>query len=303
MDRPIQLSREVLRLYPFASHYMDVNGLPYHYLDEGRGSPIILLHGNPTWSFFYRDVIKALSPEYRMLAPDHIGCGLSAKPPIDAYGYRLKDRVNDLGRFIDTLDLRDNLTLVLHDWGGMIGAAWAVENIQKIRRIIVLNTAAFLPPANKPIPKRLSVLRDIKLFGTGAVLGFNLFARSAVFMAPAKPLTQAVRAGYLAPYNRPKNRIATLKFVQDIPLVVSDPSYAQVAHVQANLYRLASIPMMICWGGKDFVFDHDYLLEWQRRFPAAETHLFNQAGHYLLEDEPARIISLMQSFLQKYPVQ
>lgn len=302
MNHPIKLSSEVLRLYPFTSHYMDVNDLAYHYLDEGHGNPVILLHGNPTWSFFYRNVVKTLSSNYRILAPDHIGCGLSAKPSTDGYGFRLEDRVNDLARFIDNLNLGDRLTLVLHDWGGMIGAAWAVENTERVHRIIVLNTAAFLPPENKPIPLRLKMVRDLKIIGTGAVLGFNLFAAVALYMAPTKPLAKTVRAGYLAPYNRPAHRIATLKFVQDIPLVETDPSYARVAHVQANLYRLASIPMMICWGGKDFVFDHDYLAEWQRRFPTAETHLFDRAGHYLLEDESDRIPLLMQSFLQKHPV-
>ena len=130
----------------------------------------------------------------------------------------------------------------------------------------------------------------------------NLFAIGAVYMAPYHPLSADIRTGYLAPYNRPANRIATLKFVQDIPLVESDHSYAMVARVQAHLHRLSGKPMLICWGDRDFVFDRDYLAEWQRRFPQAQAYLFNDAGHYVLEDASDRIIPLVRSFFQKNPV-
>ncbi len=298
----IQLPKAVSRLYPFKSHFMNLNGFAYHYLDEGNGDPIIMLHGNPTWSFFYRELVKSLSPACRVLAPDHIGCGLSAKPPATRYGYRLKDRVNDLDQFIDQLNLGRRITLVLHDWGGMIGMAWAIDQVEQIGRIIILNTASFFPPGRKRLPRRLGLIRNLKYFAPWAVLGLNLFAVGAVYMAPCRPLSADIRAGYLAPYNRPANRIATLKFVQDIPLIESDPSYAMVARVQANLDRLSGKPMLVCWGGRDFVFDRDYLTEWQRRFPHAQTHLFDEAGHYVLEDASDRVIPLVQSFLQKNPV-
>lgn len=298
--RPIlHLSREVRRLYPFKSHYTTINGQAYHYLDEGKGPPVILLHGNPTWSFFYREVIKALSSKYRMIAPDHIGCGLSSKPKQNEYGYRLEDRVNDLTQFINTLELNQKVTLVMHDWGGMIGSAWAIDHMEMIEKLIILNTAAFLPPNNKPIPGRLKIIRNYTYFATAAVLGFNLFALGALVLAPAKPLSKPVRAGYLAPYRRPQHRIATLAFVKDIPLVPADTSYPFVTRVDEALVRLKNIPKLILWGAKDFVFDLDYLKEWRRRFPNAEAHLYNDAGHYLIEDEPGQLITQMQSFLQK----
>ena len=194
------------------------------------------------------------------------------------------------------------ITLVLHDWGGMIGMAYAIRSPEKIGRLVLMNTAAFLPPAAKQIPLRLNLIRHSGSLGALAVLGFNLFARGALYMATAKGLTRDVRKGLVAPYNCWKHRIATLKFVQDIPLTPKDLSYRQVKQVDDRLQNLSNVPMLICWGAKDFVFDQDYLAEWQRRFPGAEVHLFKEAGHYVLEDVPEKIISLVQNFFKKHPL-
>ena len=105
------------RLYPFDSHFLNRGGLRYHYLDEGRGDPIVMLHGNPTWSFYFRRMVRGLSPEYRCIVPDHIGCGLSDKPGADRYGYRLEHRVADLEHLLDFLCIDRNITLMVHDWG------------------------------------------------------------------------------------------------------------------------------------------------------------------------------------------
>ncbi|MBW2613515.1 MAG: alpha/beta fold hydrolase [Deltaproteobacteria bacterium] len=284
-------------LYPFASNYMEVNGFQYHYVDEGSGDPVVMLHGNPTWSFYYRELIKAFSEDHRMIAPDHIGCGLSEKPAPDRYGYTLSNRVADLKTFIDKLQLRRKITLVLHDWGGMIGCAWALEHLDNVEKLVVLNTAAFLPPGTKKIPLRLWILRHLTFLATPAVLGFNLFSRAAVYMAASKSLAQDVNKGLTAPYNSWKNRIATLKFVQDIPVFPNDESYAMVKNSDRHLDRLKKIPMLILWGEKDFVFDMDYLAEWRRRFPEAQTHTFAQAGHYVLEDAPGDVIAKIKTFL------
>jgi haloalkane dehalogenase len=145
---------------------------------------------------------------------------------------------------------------------------------------------------------RLRLIRNIEPFATLAVLGFNLFARSALFMAPHKKLSKDVKSGLIAPYNSWKNRIATLKFVQDIPVREEDPSYRLVRYVDDNLYKLRHIPMLICWGEHDFVFDRDYRLEWQRRFPDATVETFSDAGHYVLEDKPDEILRLVKNFLK-----
>jgi haloalkane dehalogenase len=289
-------------LYPFQSRFMPINGHRYHYLDEGRGPAILMLHGNPTWSFYYRHLIAALAPEYRVIAPDHIGCGLSDKPGAQAYGYRLEDRVADLETFIHRLMPDTPLTLVVHDWGGMIGMAFALRHLSQIQRLVITNTSGFLPPAGKPIPLRLRLLRNIPPFAGPAVLGLNIFARAALVMAARRRLPRDVRRGLIAPYDRPKNRIATLRFVQDIPLSDGHPSFALVKSVDGQLHRLSHLPMLICWGKHDFVFDLDYFHEWQRRFPDAEARLFEDAGHYLLEDEPRAVTATIQDFLHRHPI-
>ena len=289
-------------LYPFTSFYADVNGFSMHYVDEGNGEPVVMLHGNPTWSFYYRELIKGLSNSYRCIAPDHIGCGLSDRPSISEYGFRLQDRVADFSAFIEALGIKEKLTLVLHDWGGMIGTAFAVRCPERIGRLVVLNTAAFLKPRHKPLPWTLKLIRNLPLMAVPAVLGLNLFARGAAWTASAKGLRPDARAGLLAPYNGRRNRLATLKFVQDIPLSPADPSYSVAAQVDAGLERLAAKPTLIAWGMRDFVFDRDYLTEWRRRFPGAEVHCFPDSGHYVLEDAGERLLPLVKDFLQRHPL-
>lgn len=279
---------------------METNGFDYHFLDEGHGDSVVMLHGNPTWSFYYRKLVEGLSVQFRTIVPDHIGCGLSDKPDVHRYDYRLKSRVDDLENLLHHLGINKNITLVLHDWGGMIGMAYALRYPERIRRFVIMNTAAFLPPKGKTLPMRLRVIRNIKPFATLAVLGFNLFAYGALFMASYKKLPKDVKSGFIAPYNSWNNRIATLKFVQDIPLGEKDPSYSLVRTVDENLYKLTHIPMLICWGEHDFVFDSDYRLEWQRRFPSAKVKTFTDAGHYVLEDKPDEILLLVKDFLKKH---
>ena len=294
--KPIDLSK-CRHLYPFESHFMDMNGFKYHYVDEGAGSPVIMVHGNPTWSFYYRRLIQDLSPHFRAIAVDHMGCGLSDKPTAEQYDYTLDCRINDLENFICRLELKEKLTLVVHDWGGMIGIAYALRYLDRIDKIVLLNTAAFFPPQGRPLPLRLKLIRHVKPFAKVAVLGFNVFVRSALFMATAKGIPGDVRSGLSAPYNCWQNRIATLKFVEDIPLRPGDPSFETVKTVQNELHRLRDLPMLICWGMKDFVFTKAYLDEWRHRFPGARVHTFGDAGHYVLEDAAETVIDHIHKFM------
>jgi cis-3-alkyl-4-acyloxetan-2-one decarboxylase len=287
-------------LFPFSPHFMNNGGFRYHYIDEGTGDPIVMLHGNPTWSFYYRRLIQALSPNYRTLVPDHIGCGLSEKPTDHRYDYTLSCRVADFERFLDHLGVRENITLVLHDWGGMIGMAWAVKHPERIARIVLMNTAAFFPPRGKGLPLRLRLIRNLKWVSTPAVLGGNLFAKSALHLAVTKPLSRAVKSGLIAPYNSWKNRIATLQFVLDIPVRNTDSAFGLVTSVADRLATLNQVPLLICWGAHDFVFDVDYFNEWRRRFPKAQAHLFQDAGHYVLEDAPEQVIGLVKKFMAQH---
>jgi len=289
-------------LYPFDSHYQDIRGFQYHYVDEGHGEPLVMVHGNPTWSFFFRSLIKGLSGNFRTLAPDHIGCGLSEKPDEKNYPYDLKSRVEDLDAFLDKLGLNQKLTFIVHDWGGMIAMAWATLHPEKIGRLVILNTSAFMPPGGKRIPLRLQVIRRIRPLAGPAVLGLNLFALGALVMGPKKKLAKDVKRGLIAPYNCRACRTATLKFVQDIPLKKSDPAYAIVRQTEQGLHRLENIPMLILWGAHDFVFDMDYFREWQRRFPNARCRVFSDAGHYILEDVPDKVLEHIRTFLIEHPL-
>ena len=262
-----------------------------------------MVHGNPTWSFYFRSLVKAFSDEYRVIVPDHIGCGLSDKPDEQQYGFRLKDRVADLKTLMDRLDLKAPLTLILHDWGGMIGLAWALDNMDKVGRIVIMNTAGFFPPAGKALPLRLRLIRSGRGLLKHLVLHFNLFARAALYMAPHRPLPPEVKAGLIAPYNSPLSRLATFKFVLDIPLSAGDSSGPIVARVDRNLASICDRPTLLLWGAHDFVFDRDYYNQWRRRLPLAETHWFDNAGHYLLEDVPEQIILLIRRFLHNHPLQ
>jgi haloalkane dehalogenase len=288
-------------LYPFASHWLDIIGLRYHYVDEGAGDPVVCVHGNPTWSFYFREVIAGLRATHRVIAVDHIGCGLSDKPGDDAYDYVLRRRVDDLETLLDHLGLTDNVTLVLHDWGGMIGMAAALRRPERVARLVLLNTAAFLLPPGKRLPLRLRLIRDVRGLGALLVRGCNAFAYGATRMASKKGLSAAVSAAYRAPYDNWENRIATLRFVQDIPLRPGDPSYETAKWVDDHLYLLRDLPTLICWGEGDFVFDRHFLAEWRRRLPHAETHAFPDAGHYCLDDAGDRIIPLIHDFLRRHP--
>lgn len=283
-------------LYPFESHWLDVGGLRYHYLDEGSGEPVVAIHGNPTWSFYYRDLVRELRDGFRVVVPDHIGCGLSDKPGDDAYEYTLARRIDDLSVLLDHLGL-DGVNLVVHDWGGMIGLAWAVRNPERVRRLVILNTAAFHLPQDKTFPWQLWLVRNTPV-GAFLVRGLNLFSRGAVHLAcTRKALSKEVRDAYCAPYDSWGDRIATLRFVQDIPLKTGDPGYDIVSDTHARLDLFADRPVLVCWGEKDFVFDHHFLAEWERLYPHAEVHRFADCGHYVLEDASEEILPLIRRFL------
>lgn len=285
-------------LYPFDGKFFERNGLRQHYLDEGSGEPVLMLHGNPTWSFYYRNLVRALSAEYRTVAPDHIGCGYSDKPGDDAYSYTLKQRVDDVEALLEHLGITGGVTLVVHDWGGMIGMAYAVRHPERIKRIVAMNTSAFHLPKTKAFPWALWLVRNTWL-GTFLVRGFNAFSYTASHVCCKRgPMPREVRKMYRRPYDSWRNRIATLRFVQDIPLRPGDPSYAVVDEVEAKAGQLKHVPMLLCWGMRDFVFDRHFLALWEARFPEARVHRFDDCGHYVLEDASEEIIGLVQEFLK-----
>ena len=286
-------------LYPFEPYWLTVpSGHRMHYVDEGpRDAPVVLmLHGNPTWSFYWRRLISALRLSHRVIGPDHIGCGKSDKPGDDTYPYRLAQRVEDIEALVEQLGLRD-ITLAVHDWGGMIGMGWAHRHPDLVARLVILNTAAFPMPSTKRLPASLWLARDTKA-GALLVRGFNAFARGATRLAVTRVrLPKEVRDGLCAPYDSWDHRRAVLRFVQDIPLREGDPSFSLVREVGEHLHQFNDRPVLICWGDRDFVFDEHFLRVWKSALPNAEVHQFPDCGHYVLEDAPAEIEQLVRRFL------
>jgi haloalkane dehalogenase len=280
-------------LYPFSPKTLKVEGdHTLSYLDEGPrdGHTLLMVHGNPTWSFYYRDLVKEFSQTYRCVVPDHIGMGLSDKP--QDYAYTLATHIANLQALTDHLDL-DDVTLVLHDWGGAIGMGWAMANAASVKRLVILNTAAF---RSKRIPFSINICR-IPGFGALAVRGMNAFARAAVIRAAHTTLPAKVAHGYTGPYDSWANRISTLRFVEDIPMHPGVPSWPVMERIEASLPSFQDRPMLVCWGGKDFCFNDSFLDGWRERFPQAEVHRFADAGHYVLEDAGPRVIERMRAFL------
>jgi cis-3-alkyl-4-acyloxetan-2-one decarboxylase len=291
-----------VKSFPYAHRSMDLDGLDYAYVDEGTGPPVVLVHGNPTWSFYFRSLLGALpAAGYRAIAPDHIGMGRSAKPAAGDYPFTLGRRVADFTRFLDRLDrlgLDEPVTLVVHDWGGAIALAWAVEHPERVAGLVLLNTAAFPLPPGKGLPVWLRLAR-LPVLGPAAVLRANAFARAATVLATRRRLPGEARRGLLAPYDRPAHRVAVLRFVQDVPVRPSDPAYPVLRRIGDRLPLLGDRPVLVCWGMRDFVFDADILARWEGIYPHAEVHRFPEAGHYVLEDAGAAIAPLVTDFLAR----
>lgn len=291
------------KLYPFTGEYLPLaHKARMHYLDEGAGPTLLCLHGNPTWSFYYRNLVGRMRNKYRVVVPDHIGCGYSDKPGDDAYSYRLEQRVEDIEELVKTLGLKD-ITLILHDWGGMIGLSFATRNPSLVKRIILMNTSGFPLPKTKALPFTLHLSRT-PLLGDILLRGFNAFAVTASWIGcKYKRLSPTLRKAYRAPYTTWNNRRAVHRFVQDIPLSAKDPSWATVSFTDQHLESLGDKPMQIIWGEKDFIFDNHFLSEWKRRMPKAEIHSYPEGGHYILEDLGDEAIDLMKDFLDRHPIE
>lgn len=291
------LPAEFEQEYPFESKYFSIDGLRYHYVDEGRGQTLLCVHGNPTWSFAWRNLIRGLSSDYRVIAVDHVGCGFSDKP--QDYEYRLDKHIDNLSRFVKGLDLKD-VTLLAHDWGGAIGTGVAGRMPERFSRFVLFNTAAF---RSTRIPFRIAVCRW-PVLGPFGVRGLNLFARAALSMAVCRHerMTPAVRAGYLLPYDSWAHRVAILRFVQDIPLAPGHPSYEALVRVEQGLEKLKAYPKLFIWGERDWCFTPQFLEEFLERFPDAETLRLPDAGHYVFEDAHETIVPRIREFLRAHPL-
>jgi haloalkane dehalogenase len=289
-------------LYPFESQYLEIpksetstETVRMHYVQTGPADAeqtILCVHGNPTWSFMYRRILTDCSQSTRVLAVDHIGCGLSDKP--QKYPYTLERHVGNLARLIEQLDLQRVLLLV-HDWGGAIGFGAALKLPTRVDRFVILNTAAFPPPY---IPARIAACR-IPWMGNFAIRRLNLFARLALSMAinrlPA--LEPQVAAGLLAPYSDWNSRIAIARFVQDIPTRKGQATWQALTSIEQRLGLFANRPIRIAWGMQDWCFRPECLERFQQIFREAKVNKLNDVGHYVMEEAPDEVISTVQACL------
>lgn len=253
-----------------------------HYIDEGQGQgpqTVVCVHGNPTWSFYYRSIVTQQSSRVRVIAVDHIGCGLSDKP--QHYSYTLDQHIVNLKRLIIELDLR-NITLVVHDWGGAIGLGTALEVADRIKGLVILNTGAFPPPF---IPLRIAACR-IPLVGEWGMRGLNLFARAALFMTLNRlpRLDRDVAAGLIAPYDNWHNRVAIANFVRDIPTRESQPTWQRLRQIESGLPSLNDRVIELVWGMRDWCFTPECLTRFEQLLPSARVTKLDDVSHYVMEE-------------------
>ena len=290
--------------YPFQSQRFEVRpGLSMSYLDEGprAGEVVVMLHGNPSWSYYWRNLVSGLSDKYRCIVPDHIGMGLSDKPDDVRYDYTLQSRVDDVAALLGHLGIDGPVTLAVHDWGGMIGFGWALSHAAQVKRLVITNTGAFPLPAAKKMPWQIALGRDSK-FGAFIIRAFNAFSSGASYVGVEKKMPAAVRRAYVAPYDSWANRISTLRFMQDIPLGPGDKAWPLLEAAGRRLPEFADRPAFIGWGLQDFVFDKHFLAGFRAALPQAQLHAFDDAGHYVLEDKAAELVPAIRAFLDTHPL-
>jgi haloalkane dehalogenase len=264
-------------------------------VDEGPrdAAPLLMLHGNPTWSYMYRRPIAVLSARgHRCVALDHMGFGRSGKPA-DLRRYRLSEHVANTVAVLDRLDL-NGVTLVLHDWGGPIGLGAAVERPERVRAVVVMNTWAWELPSFLP-----PFLRQFRSEGLGELLALagNLFVESIPGGMARRDADPRMMEAYRAPFPDYWSRVGTLAFPRDIPLNERDPSAAAISHIQSRLPDLR-LPFQIVWGMRDRVFQPVFLAQWRQLVPDARVVELADAGHYLVEDRPDAVADAVDEFVK-----
>jgi len=286
-------------LYPFKENFFTTQeGQRLHYVDEGprNGRLLLMVHGNPSWSFLFREVIKELSSRHRCVAIDHLGCGKSGQPLGGPYD--LEHHIDRLVEFVKHLDLGD-ITLLLHDWGGAIGLGMAGRLPGRISAISLFNTAAF---TDTMIPARIAIFRW-PILGPFLNYRLNAFARAATVMAMPKGavMPAKVKAGFLHPYGTPRSRRAIHAFVKDIPMNPHHPSWNTLKKVEEGLGQFSSLPILIFWGEQDFCFNTHFRDRWVQIWPQAQVHSWPGGSHYLLETHWKEVCAELALLLDNNP--
>ncbi|WP_433337859.1 alpha/beta fold hydrolase [Spirillospora sp. CA-294931] len=274
-------------MFPFESHFIAIDGNTVHYLDEGSGPTLLFLHGNPTWSLVYRDVIHALRGEFRCVALDYPGFGLSSPRP--GYRYLPEEHTQVVAAFVDALGL-SGVTLVAHDWGGPIGLAAVAQRPAAFDGLVLANTWGW-PITGAPHVHVLSHMMGGPL-GRVLIRRFNLFVNA---MVPAGHRLRKPTADEMVHYRKAlataDRRLATAVFARSITA-----SRAFLAEVEAGLPDLASHPMLLIWGDADIAFRSKERRRWEQLFADHRTVIVEGAGHFVQSDAPDRFASAIRDW-------
>ncbi|MEG6523240.1 alpha/beta fold hydrolase [Desulfotomaculum sp. 1211_IL3151] len=288
--------------FKFNSKFIEIEGNNIHYLDEGNGEVLLMLHGNPTWCYLYRHFIPELSLDYRCIAPDFLGFGWSDKPV--GADYSLQAQLKRLTIFIERLELAE-ITLIIHDIGGIIGLSWAAEHKHLVKRLVILNTSGSVPAVwydNRYLPPwSYLVLWPLRIPGVGELLvqGFNILQRMVMPLAFAdqRVFTREARRGFRLPYRCKADRVAQLSTVRQIPILKSDPVYHMLLKTGQRL-KGWQVPTQIIWGMKDPAFSPKLIKDLERLLPNHRPTLrLPGAGHFLMEEQPTAILEKIKEFL------
>lgn len=284
------------REYPFAHGFVATPHGRMHYVESGQGAPVLCLHGNPTWSYLYREFLRGLAPVARVVAPDLIGFGLSEKlAEVDSYS--VEGHIDDVSALVETLDLRD-LTLVMQDWGGPIGLGVAARHPDRISALVVMNTIGFVPQGHVGPPEPALSLIRAPMLGEQLVQGLGLFNRLAVPAGIGRPERRdptALRA-YRDVQGSWSERAGTLFFPRAIPNGPDHPSIPVLEETGRYLDDYSG-PLLLIWGMRDPAFGPPILAQWRERFPDAPVLELEDASHFLQEDRPEQIVPRIKSFL------
>jgi pimeloyl-ACP methyl ester carboxylesterase len=285
--------------YPFAPNYLNVNGFDMHYVDKGSGEPVVLLHGDPTWGYLWRNIIPPLAKITRCVVPDHMGMGKS-EVPRGPYPYRLVHHIANLEALIIELDVQD-ITLAVHDWGGPVGLGFAIRHPDRIKRLVISNTWASARWPGGPLPRLIEMIRSSA--GEKFVLEKNGYLERALIGTThhAGRISGPVMDAYRAPFPSPESRVAMLSWSRDIPMNEADPSYPEMQRIEDNLALFANTPTLIVWGMLDPVLPGSVLHWWQDIFPHATVHRIENASHFLQEDAPEQFGSYISDFIAANP--
>jgi len=272
--------------FPFEQHFLDTGKYKMCYVDEGSGPALVMLHACPMWSFFYRNLIKEFSTRFRVVVPDEVGYGFSDKPK--NYDYRLETQIDNLERLVNHLNL-GKVSFIMHGWGATIGTGYTVRHPNHVEKIIMMNSMAF---SGYKLPWRLLICKTFPWLGKKLLADFNLMFYGLGKYSPE------IRLGYTLPYLKPDDRVAIIRFINDIPTLPDDHSYESVIEVEHGLWMLREHKMCIIWAVKDWLYPERYLHKWMNYCPDAKVHRVRNAGRFITEDALEELKLIISGFLE-----